>query len=290
VIGEPARVDDVQTLLAAVVAWGTQRPDVHAILLVGSHARTNQPADRWSDIDLVMVVDNPAPYARSPDWLSVFGQPLLSFLEPTAVGSFVERRVLFATGQEVDFALLPLPAAARLPEQAETAAVFARGFRVMVDKLGLEPALRRGASRPPPRTLPTPAQFTQVTHDFWYHALWAAKKLRRGEVWVAKQSCDGYLKQLLVELLAWHAQATDPHVDTWHGGRFLERWADRHALQALRQTYARYEAADIARALWATVDLFERVERECARRLDLPLGVPHHHIRQRLGEILTFPS
>jgi aminoglycoside 6-adenylyltransferase len=282
--------EDVQTLLAAVAAWGTQRPDVHAILLVGSHARTEQPADRWSDVDLVMVVDDPAPYARSPDWLSAFGQPLLSFLEPTAVGSFVERRVLFATGQEVDFALLPLAAAAHLPEQAAIAAVFARGFRVLVDKLDLEPALRRSASQRPPRALPTAAEFAQVTQDFWYHALWAAKKLRRGEVWVAKQSCDGYLKQLLVELLAWHAQASDPNVDTWHGGRFLERWADRHALEALRHAYAGYEAADIARALWATVDLFERVEGECAKRLGLPLSVPHQHIRQRLGETLTFPA
>ena len=161
---------------------------------------------------------------------------------------------------------------------------------MLVDKLGLESALRSRASHPPPRRLPTPAEFGQLTQDFWYHALWAAKKLRRGEVWVAKQSCDGYLKELLVELLAWHAQAADPHVDTWHGGRFLRSWADGRALEALRHAYARYEASDIPQALWATVDLFERVERECAERISLPLSVPHYLIRQRLGEILTSPA
>jgi hypothetical protein len=47
VIGEPGRLDDAETLLTAVAAWGRRRPDVHAILLVGSHARTELPADRW---------------------------------------------------------------------------------------------------------------------------------------------------------------------------------------------------------------------------------------------------
>jgi aminoglycoside 6-adenylyltransferase len=283
-------VDDTQTLLAAVAAWGHQRHDVHAALLVGSHARVEAPADQWSDIDIVLMVDDPAPYAANPDWLGVFGQPLLTFVEPTAVGSFVERRVLFHAGQEVDFALLPLSDAEHLAQQSEIAAVLGRGFRVLVDKLGLAPALRRGASAPLPPSLPTAAAFVQLTHDFWYHALWAAKKLRRGEVWIAKQSCDYYLKALLVRLLAWHAQAADHQLDTWHGGRFLEHWADRHALEDLRHAYARYDADDIVRALWATVDLFERLERECAQRIGLIQSVPHQHIRQRLSEVLTSPA
>jgi aminoglycoside 6-adenylyltransferase len=283
-------VGDARSLLAAVTAWGRQRPDVHAVLLVGSQPRTEVTADRWSDLDLVVVVDDPAPYADSPDWLGAFGKPLLTFLEPTAVGPFVERRVLFEAGPEADFSLVPVSAVEHLSEQPEIAAVFRRGFRVLVDEFGVEPALRRGASRPPPSWRPAPAAFAQLTHDFWYHALWAAKKLRRGEVWIAKQVCDCYLKRLLVDLLAWHARATDPQVDTWHGGRFLERWADQRALAELERAYARYDADDVARALRATVDLFERIEHDCADRLDLPLSVPHDQIRQRLGEILTAPA
>ena len=148
---------------------------MHAALLIGSYARVDVPADQWSDIDIILVVDDPEPYAAGADWLGVFGQPLLTFLEPTAVGAFVERRVLFQAGQEVDFALLPLAAVEHLAEQAALAAVLGRGFRVLVDKAGLEPALRRAASAPPPSGQPTPAAFAQLTHDFWYHALWAAK-------------------------------------------------------------------------------------------------------------------
>ena len=279
-------MDDAEALLAAVTAWARERGDVRAVLVVGSRARADTPADRWSDTDIALVVDDPAPYLASSDWLGAFGRPLLSFVEPTAVGPFTERRVLFETGQEVDFALLPVAAAMRMAQDPEVAAVLRRGFRVLVDTLGLEATLRNSAA-PPPRTgLPDQAAFAQLAHDFWYHLVWAAKKLRRGELWIATQSCDCYLKGLVVRLLAWHARAADPRTDTWHGGRFLERWADPRALRELRHAYAGYDAAGVARALWATAELFERLERECAERLGLALSVPHQQLRRQLGELL----
>ncbi|MGK5442258.1 aminoglycoside 6-adenylyltransferase [Micromonospora sp. URMC 105] len=284
-IVDAAVVNDIESLLAAVATWARQRPDIRAALVVGSHARADVPADQWSDIDIVLVVDDPAAYAADGNWLATFGRPLLTFTERTAVGGFVERRVLFDTGQDVDFVLLPSSAAERIGTDPEAAAVWGRGFRVLVDKIDLAEKLPGVAPvRPAP---PDAAAFGHVTHDFWYHALWTARKLRRGEVWTAKECCDGYLKTLLVRLLAWHAQASRPQVDTWHGGRFLERWADRQALHDLRSAYAGYDADEVARALWATVDLFERLERECAERLGLELTVAHDAIRKHLHAVLA---
>jgi aminoglycoside 6-adenylyltransferase len=156
------------------------------------------------------VVDDPRPYLASGEWLRVFGQPLLSFVEPTAVGPFVEQRVLFETGLEVDLALLPVTAVRRMAEDPEVMAVLRRGFWVLVDKLGLEDRLRNSSAQPPPAGLPDQATLAQVTHDFWYHLVSAAKKLRRGELWITTQACNGHLKGLIVTLLAWMAKAVDP--------------------------------------------------------------------------------
>lgn len=279
-------MDDAEALLAAVMAWGRERSDVRAVLVVGSRARANSPADRWSDTDLALVVDDPAPYLASAEWLGAFGRPLLSFVEPTAVGPFTERRVLFETGVDVDFALLAVAAARRMAQDPEGRAVLRRGFRVLVDKLGLEATLRTGAAAPATPELPDQAAFAQLSHDFWYHLVWAAKKLGRGELWIATQTCNCHLKGLLVTLLAWQAKAADAQVDTWHGGRFLERWADPQALRDLREAYAGYDAAEVARGLWATAELFQRLERDCAQRLGLLLSVHHQQVRQQLGEIL----
>ena len=186
-----------------------------------------------------------------------FGVPMLTFLEPTAFGHQVERRVLYETGEDVDFPLLEAAAWRELIADPEAQVLLARGYRVLHDELGLEAALAASSHRRPPGSSRRARRSSELANDFWYHALWTAKKLRRGEVFTALHCLDGYLKVRLVTLLEWHARALDPSVDTWHGGRFLERWADPGALAALESAYAHYDLRDVARALWATIDLWQ---------------------------------
>ncbi|HEU4423029.1 MAG TPA: aminoglycoside 6-adenylyltransferase, partial [Pilimelia sp.] len=211
-------LDNVEILLTAVAIWARRRPDVHAALVVGSHARAEVPADQWSDVDIILMIDDPMVYAADAGWLATFGRPLLTFTETTAVGGFIERRVLFDTGQDVDFALLPVAEAEQIATHPDAAVVLGRGFRILVDKVNLERSLRDRVAPAAPAP-PDATAFAHLTHDFWYHALWTARKLRRGEVWIAKQGCDCYLKALLLTLLEWHTRTMHPGTDTWHDGR-----------------------------------------------------------------------
>ena len=136
---------------------------------------------------------------------------------------------------------------------------------------------------------PSQAAFTELANDYWYHVLWIAKKLRRGEVYTAVDCLDGYLKARLVTLLAWHANAVDPAADTWHEGRFMERWADPGALVALEFAYGRYSVRDAAHGLWHSVDLWQGLEEETARRLGLEVELDHPDLRRRLAEIVPDP-
>ena len=275
-------------IVAAIADWSRERDDVHAAVVVGSHARAAVPADRWSDLDVVLVVDDPERYATDERWVSEFGSPVLTFLEPTAVGEERERRVLYETGHDVDLPLVPLSALDRL-ESPEVAQIFARGHRVLVDKIGLAERLETAARHVEAPSAPTERELTELASDFWYHALWAAKKLRRGEVFMAKGCLDGYMKARLVTLLAWHARASDPIVDTWHDGRFLERWADPGALAALEDSYARYDLRDVARALWATIDLWQQIETETARQLGHTISLDRDDLRRRVAEVVPDP-
>ncbi len=282
-------VNTPMDLVAAAVAdWAASREDVRAALVVGSQARADAPADRWSDLDVGLFVDAPRLLAEDPTWVEAFGRPVLTFLEPTAFGDRFERRVLYESGEDVDFALLEASGwreFASLPEARVTAD---RGYRVLYDELGLEAAL----AEPPtvadaaPREAP---DLTELASDFWYHVLWTAKKLRRGEVYTAISCLDGYLKARLVTLLELHARAVDPTVDTWRGGRFLERWADPGALATLERAYAHYDLRDVARALWETIDLWQMLEEETARRLGLTVEVDHADLRRRVAEIVRDP-
>ena len=285
-----ANVNTPTELLAAAVAdWARERPDVRAAIQVGSHARVETPADRWSDLDVILLVDDPEVYAADARWVEEFGTPVLTFLERTAVGEQPERRVLYETGEDVDFPLIRVSALERLKSSDNAAALLGRGFRVLVDKIELEPRLRALAEELRPQAPPTQANLTELASDFWYHALWTARKLRRGEVFTAIECLDGYMKARLVTMLEWHARALDDAVDTWHGGRFLERWADPGALAALERAYAHYDLRDVARALWETIDLFQGLEEETARRLGLAVSLDHPDLRRRVSEVVRDP-
>jgi aminoglycoside 6-adenylyltransferase len=275
-------------LIAAVVDWARETDDVRGVLLVGSQARRDTPADRWSDLDLVLFVDEPGRYAHDTAWVARFGTPALTFLEPTSVGGRVERRVLYEDGVDVDFPLLEATAARELAVTPGADVVLARGYLVLHDEIGIEDVLAE-LPAPEPRALPDAAAFTQLASDFWHHGLWAAKKLRRGEVFSAISCLDGYMKWRLLELLEWHARAVDPAVDTWHDGRFLERWADPGALAALERAYAHYDLRDVARALWETLDLFQGLEAETATRLGLEHPLDHADLRRRIAEVVPDP-
>ncbi len=270
---------------AAIADWARERDDVRAVLVVGSRARADAPADRWSDLDAVLFLDDPSRLAEDASWVAEFGTPELTFLEATGFGSRVERRVLYETGEDVDFPMLEASQWRELASTPEAQRLLARGHRVLHDELGMEPELA-SVIPPPPTALPDDAALRELASDFWYHALWTARKLRRGEVFTAIDCLDGYLKARLVTLLEWHARAVDPTVDTWHGGRFLERWADPGALAALESAYAHYDLRDVARALWATIDLWQAVEEETARRLGLETGLDHADLRRRVADVV----
>ena len=276
-------------IAAAIAEWAREREDVRAAVVVGSQARSDVPADRWSDLDVLLFVDDPGLLAADAGWVGGFGTPVLTFLEPTALGDRLERRVLYETGEDVDFPLIETGAWRELSAFPGAAAVISRGYRILYDELGLE-AVLSDVSPPEASRLPDSDALTELASDFWYHALWTARKLRRGEVFTAKECLDGYLKSRLVTLLVWHARALDPAVDTWHDGRFLERWADPGALLALEAAYARYDLRDVARALWATIDLWQGLEEEVASRLGLRVTLEHADLRRRIAEVVPDPS
>jgi aminoglycoside 6-adenylyltransferase len=270
--------------------WAERRPDLIGALLVGSQARDDHAADPWSDVDLVLIADDPAPYLADGSWLSELGTPVATFVEPTMAGQ-TERRVLFDDGLDVDLPVLSLGAAESfLREQAgPIGTVLRRGVRVLLDRDGwLTERVGRIAATPLPDALPDQAALDQVVNDFWYHVLWTARKFRRDELWVAAECCDGHLKRLLLAVLGWHARATSD-VDTWHGARFIEEWLDP-ALQArLPATFAGYDTERLPGALWATAELFRDVARPLAAQLGL---VYAEAVDQRVSEMIreTLPG
>ncbi len=275
-------------------AWAQARRDIRAAFVVGSRARVDDhPADEWADLDIMMFASRPDRYLSRTDWLAHFGKLWVSSLGQVVSGDR-ERFALFEGGLAVDFVVIPsskakllarfLPILRRFPglprllprgtarELTLAAGLFGRGFRVILDKEGfaakLPDLLAAHTAAPSP---PTPAEFLQVINRFWFLADRTARKLRRGELGVAMSYHYGLMQGSLFPMIEWHARATHGwDYDTWHGGHFLEEWADPRAVEGLRGAFAHYDQEDLWRALLATMDVFRWLAMETAERLSYP--------------------
>ncbi len=261
---------EIGTFLDRVTAWAAAREDVRGLVLIGSQARSHAGADAWSDVDLILSVVEPSCFLVQCEWVRALGDPAITYVEPTPIGGQRERRVLFASGLDVDFTIV---AAARLDPllaEPEAAAVLAQGHRILLDKDQLASLLENVLAQSTDSALPDQEQFDSELADFWYHAVWASRKLARGELWIATACCNGHLKRLLVRMMAYQVQARHGAArQTWYGGRFLERWADPEMLATFRDTHSVYDETALCRALSATMDAFAAAAREVAARRTL---------------------
>jgi aminoglycoside 6-adenylyltransferase len=274
---KPDTVAMSEDLELIVTRWARRRADVHALVLVGSRARTHAPADAWSDHDFIVVVDDDASFLDSTDWVAEVGTWVLSFVEAAAAGGVHERRVLFADGADADFAFVSLAQLDDVAGRPDVPSVFARGFRVLVDK-GVLGDL-------PTAPVATDEDLSALAHEFWYRAIWTARKLHRGELHVAIQGCNCGLRAVLERALRVDARAAGR--DAWHEGRFLERWADPEWLARMSQTIAQEDPAEASNAIRAASDLFSDVCAALRERHGLEVRMDLPAVRRQLDAALA---
>lgn len=280
-------MNDPLTLLeAAIVDWAASRDDIRGVIVVGSRARSIQPADAWSDLDLIAFTTTPEVYTASAGWLAAWGDVQAPALSPIGHGLW-EWLVLLAGGIKIDVVLAPADGSlaemlARFPFRD----VLSRGVRVLVDKTASQ-GQAVPVFTPMPPELPTSSEFQNAVFAFLVAADKTARLLRRGDLWRAKMLCDADLKARLLEFVEWQARAVHgPDYDTWYGGRFLHEWAEPSLLAALPTTFALYEKDDLWRALRATMALFQRLATDVAARWGLPYPAQaSERIAARLDEV-----
>lgn len=256
-----------ERMLENISAWGASCQDIMGLALVGSSARLDHPADEWSDIDLVVITHHPDQYLETSEWSNVIGKPWISTFETDPAGKIVEQRILFCNGIDVDFIVISHEKETAFQDEP-LASIMKRGMRILIDKIGVFPAFAYSADDTQDYSGPTPGEFTALVNDFWFHAVWTAKKIKRGELWTAKSCCDVYMKHLLLKMIEWYTHAFGvTEQNTWYNGRFIEQWAPEIVLKSLPDIFAHYDEKDIWKALRKTMQLFDTIASETARRM-----------------------
>jgi len=248
-----------------IQAWAQSHPALRAVIVVGSRARTEHPADEWSDLDLCLFATDVQQFANS-EFYRAFGEVWLSAFETISQGTEPEWIVMYAGGLKVDFTFIPTDAAtlslAEALARAPHTDTFARGLRVLVDKY---PRTDHTPPLTPSAPLPDEAEFLNTINHFLMAATRAVKFIRRGDHWRATTITMFHMRKSLLRLLEWHARALHgADYDTWYDGRFVEDWGDPRAVVVLKDLYADDDPVHRAKAALTQVRLFMWLAREIA--------------------------
>ena len=94
-------ITEVQDFLGPFVRWASNQPDVHGVALVGSFARGEARAD--SDLDLVILTDQPETYLHSMQWAEQFGKMAKHQIED--YGKLTSLRIWYQDGLDVEYGI-----------------------------------------------------------------------------------------------------------------------------------------------------------------------------------------
>lgn len=237
--------------------------DLCAVIAIGSSARNFSEADEFSDLDLILICNNPNKWIFG-DMPAKLGEIRISFTELT-LGGCLERRVLYDGSLDVDFVPLTNGKFEEMINNGIACEVMCRGYSILYDCIGITNLIEKRVVIDVRYSVMAENDFINMVNDFWYHMVWTSKKILRGELWTAKMCIDAYMKNYLLKIIELDRAKTD-NLDVWHSGRFLEKWAGEKTVKALADCFSHYEKEDMISALFNTAKLFGTLARSVAQK------------------------
>ena len=234
---------------------------IKAVIAIGSTIRESVKADEYSDLDLIIVTGNPTSW-YSGEYPKLLGEISIEFVEPT-LGNGKEYRAVYDEDKDVDMIIFTPEQFTEAVKNGTAGWVMNRGYDLLCDKAGFSELVREYVKPSVSSPQISELEYLNLTNDFYFHNIWAAKKLLRGELWSAKMCVDAYLKKYLLKMIELYCYKKDGR-DVWHDGRFIDRWADDWILEKLKVCFAHYEKNDTGNALTSTHELFKKLAADVA--------------------------
>ena len=208
-----------QQWIEQFILWAQSRNDIRTVFLTGSCGRIEQePADEWSDVDMLFITTKPELYTRDNTWMRELGPLWAGILPPnetfggllpvfcgfsTYEGGLVaeyfilsDKRAHWATN--VIYLLNLFPVLRRwMPENISTLGADAgdllrHGARILVDKDGFAEKFQQATVSviSEPTIPPSQDEFQNSLDDFWLGPPKMVADLKRGRLLSAMKDLD----------------------------------------------------------------------------------------------------
>jgi aminoglycoside 6-adenylyltransferase len=272
-----------------IIAWSQQDSNVEGAIVIGSQVRDELHADEWSDLDVMVLANSPYLLLDEATWMDRFGTPVCVFVEvnelPFATWNWCVKRVLFDDYRAVDFSILPSD---KLDEVLSVnKGIMSKGYRVVYDPNPdlLDSKIRAVIEKIEEAVpqIPIERELSNDVSNLLFHIIWAFKKIKKGELWVAVRCINTYIRDLLLRLIEFYnASVTKKPSVVMYSGRFLEDRTDGEILVQLKHCFAKYDEQDAIDTLGHLVDVTWFVSRRLFEALGYQLNAEQFEAIRRM--------
>lgn len=251
--------------------WAEARADIRAAILTSSRTRPDAQPDEFSDYDVIFVAEDIKPYLEDDSWLGDFGKVLVVYRDPVEITYGFERFIRvtqYEDGLKIDFTLWPVGLLRHVAGMNELPDYIDDGYKVLLDKDGLTRGMKAPSYRAFVPRPPTEAEYLQYVEEFLSNAPYAAKYIRRGDIFPLKSLLDFMRQEKLGKMLWWR-------IETEHGwsiksgayGKGLQKYLDPELIREIEGTCVGFQAAENWAALYEIIRLFGAAAREVGDKL-----------------------
>lgn len=272
-----------ETIIEKINEWAKKDDNIKSIIIIGSSVRKQQKGDKYSDIDIITFVKNPLKYEKNYSWINQIDKPI-SYYNGLEVsnGTYV-KRIFFENEVAVDITILNYRSLLSIyfytlfsnnfflkiigttkSKQIENKIYrftyyLHRGFYFIIDKKNTNYKINKILNKFNYKTEYSFElnEIEKVVNQFWQNAYRMAVKLNRNELFTARIECEHPMKQDLLNLIEFYTKFKNGNdFETWHKGRYIEKWAEPNIVEKLEFIYGSNNLQNSWSSLIATMDLF----------------------------------
>ncbi len=257
-----------EQVLTEIKTWVYENQNVRGAILTSSRVNPTATTDLFSDYDVELIVIKRREFLMNEQWLSSFGEILISYGEDNQ--EFSMRLVLYKDYARIDFKVYERAYLERYTEESRLPEHWDIGYKILLDKDATLAALAAPSYAVFVISKPTEKEFIATINEFWWDTIYVAKSLWRNEIYFAKYMLDSVIRfTYLQKMIEWHIGLTYHwRVSTNKHGRFFKNYLDAENWKKLQSTFAGDGIEQNWNALGATTKLFSQLSKAIARDLN----------------------
>lgn len=235
---------------------------VRAVYMNGSRANPKVKKDIFQDYDIVYVVTETESFLSDEDWISVFGDLIIS-QEPDKLDKMQGKDVDFKNGYTY---LMQFTDGNRIDLHIQTMEVLIKEYGTdkltvpLLDKDNCLPQILAPSDENHWAKKPTYGQYFSLCNNFWWVAPYCAKGLWREEILFTIEVMNSYVRQELLTMLYWYVGTqTEFKVSMGKANKYLKEYLDLDVWTRLMNTFNMGDYDSAWNALITTCELFAQI-------------------------------